>query len=262
MQIKVKKISKIQKIKNFIKRNPKKVLAGVGVGTALVTSLLVARNMRIKKLKKAYICNEKVITPLFKMLNKINELNCFLNGAYVFEDPDNKIFNSLIQDNCGDITRDRGTKCAISHDSFWNTKKHPKGNLDEIDPLTKFNHKRAMFEKLIQAGINCNGRVKKIKVILFYPFIALGKNFLYLKLEKSACFTLSHGKDYVKHKTKKKENLLTRRETQKYTDTMKNSDLDFYKKLNISSTNINFYNEKIRAGAELYIPFDVYKKLI
>jgi len=265
MQNKV-KISKFQRVKNFIKKHPKKIIAGVAT-TAAVGGYLVKRNYDYnKKIKQAYICNQPTVDKLFRFLNDLNiklNKNCFVRGAYVFEDPGNIIFYSLINDNCNDITRDRGTKCFISHDSFWTNKKHPNNIINENEPLTFFNKKRAMYEKLVDNHvIMCNGTFKNIKVILFYPFTTLdNKRYLYLKIETSPCFTATHVKDFAHSKTNTKTHLVDRRESKKYSEKMKVDDDIFYKKFNLDNNIIEEYNQQIRVGSELFIPYQIYQKV-
>ena len=69
-------------------------------------------------------CNVSSMKTLFNKLQTINDFlgpGCFLGGAFVLEDPGNTIFKFITNENeCNDINRNRGTKCATSHSLFLN----------------------------------------------------------------------------------------------------------------------------------------------
>ena len=236
-------------------------------------------------------CNLKNTETLFNIISNINKKlgsNCFLKGAYVFEDPENTIFNYLYdKNNCKDITRDRGTKCATSHDWFFNDKRFKQIRAGKSTKYTvesnDFNKttflgkiKNSMFEKLLKSGffLSCDNKNFEPAVMLFFPFKLKDNNgvikqYLYLKLETSRCFGAAHVKHFIEFQAKKrlkksqKDTMATRREDEKYTPSLKAADDQLYSTFNsVNFTNkINDYNENIRTGAELFIPVELYNSM-
>ena len=232
------------------------------------------------------ICDNNSLNRFFKKINKINNFNCFLGGAYVIEDPGNKIFHSFT-DGCSDVNRDRGIICITSHASFlknsnFQNKRKSMYKIDDNNPLIIVEDGKkkyySMFEKVIKNGINvtCKGFDKKPGVLLYYPFTLKYNNdtltYLYVKYETHPCFELAHLKSWAEKlnndKKIKKGNgpksginsLVTRREDEKYTDSMKQNDNEIYIKYNVNNT-IDKYNKFVRTGAEFYIPNQLWNKL-
>ena len=202
-------------------------------------------------------------------------------------------------EECKKITRDRGTICFTSHDSFLFDKKFQKKKnnltpykIDDKYTIEKLMYKYmirplksiSMYEKIINKHIllDCNGIKKLFKVILFYPFKLNSntseKKMLFLKLEESRCFSMSHISNYFKSKKIKSPLLNIRREADLYTIKFYKNDTKFYSNIinkyikdkNIEKNinrSIEDYNDNIRIGSEFFIPneilfilFDIYYK--
>ena len=238
-------------------------------------------------------CNVSSMKTLFNKLQTINDFlgpGCFLGGAFVLEDPGNTIFKFITNENeCNDINRNRGTKCATSHSLFLNTKNFSKSNpsniysIDDNNPLLivkKFGKQfHSMYEKVLKKElfIECDGFKKYPGVILYFPFtlinnITLKKSqYLYLKLEDSPCFGIEHIKDFIHSKKVKydkkrgklsgADSLESRREDEKYTISMKMKDQRVYSFVNKIQPKITNYNNFIRVGAEFFIPTELWKIL-
>jgi hypothetical protein len=241
-------------------------------------------------------CNLNTIKELIGKLQKLNNdlgAECFLGGAYVIEDPGNSVLNFLLNNNeCGDINRDRGTRCAISHATFLNTKRFQTKNtagvysIDDNNPLLIVKKVgktfRSMYEKVIRKNLylECQGIKKHPGVLLFYPFTLIDNNtqepseYLYLKLETSRCFGAAHVKDFIHAKQTKlkkkmgkgptsgKDNLISRREDENYISQMREGDERVYGSLGQEVLDkVNNYNTNIRVGAEFFIPSELWNNL-
>ena len=242
-----------------------------------------------------FIFDEKIFMNLLYDFLNIGEI-CFLSGAFVIEDSNNVLFKLLTygkyKDNEYKITRNRGTKCFISHDSFLTDKLYQKKK-DQLQNtkyiindnyaykklgLSKlFSSEKtlSMYERLIINGneLNCSGISKIFKVILYYPFRIKQTNnnnnyieYIYLKFETSPCFTKNHIHKYISSKMNISNNkLIKRQESKKYTTNLKHIDEQFINKIfNKYSFDhnkkeeifkkIDNYNKYIRVGSELYLP--------
>ena len=269
-------------------------------------------NIKIKYKNLEKICDEKRFINALYFLLKDNDY-CFLRGSFIFEDNNEYLFNlltigkifnnidNIYKKECKKITRDRGTICFTSHDYFLLDKKFQKKRktnptmykIDDIYSKEKLMYKYtipplkslSMYEKIINEHIllKCNDVENIFKVILFYPFKIYNKNYekkmLYLKLEESRCFSISHiSNDFQSKKIKNKDSLNLRREKDNYSIRLYKKDIIFYTdiinkyikddkiKKNIMNT-VEDYNDNIRVGSEFFIPneillilFDIYYK--
>lgn len=256
-------------------------------------------NIKLKYKNLEKICDEKRFINSLYFLLKDNDY-CFLRGSFIFEDIDEclfnlltigKLFNNKDEKECKKITRDRGTICFTSHDAFLLDKKFQKKRKNNPTPYIiddKYTIERllykymvgslkslSMYEKIINNHIllDCAGIKLLLKVILFYPFKLNSNNdekkMLFLKLEESKCYSMSHISNYFKSKKKIKGSLLNiRKEGSLYTIKLYKNDIKFYSNIinkyikdeNIKKNIMNSvenYNDNIRIGSEFFIPNEI-----
>lgn len=166
----------------------------------------------------------KIIRKLYNIINK----NCFLHGAFVFQDENGLLLNALTH-NCG-VNRWRASAGdIITHNTFMNQKKFGQLNHNSIIDSEflmsmKLYYPRAnvwryyQYENFIKneggnyetlnylCNPKCNDNEKLEEctkdrkapksVILFYPFMIkldnITKRYLYLKLESSSFISVEH----------------------------------------------------------------------
>lgn len=235
------------------------------------------------------------LANIFSILDKNNM--CFIGGALVIEDPENKIFNLLTYD-IPDI--DPNYKLTLSnytnmiqtltHSSF-SDRFEPSGitpkTPDFIIPKSKCinnNFKCNKFERKIYIEKICkncvtdDSDVEVKQSLLYYPFKDLNNNnYLYIKLESHPSISIGHTKaaiDTYVTKTRFNSDSKTcnpRRESTKdlesWKNEFKNKDSKYYRTLvnnkildNTDLEFIDYYNHNIRSGNELFIPYSFIQK--
>ena len=204
---------------------------------------------------------------------------CFVGGAFIFEDPNAKLFNLLTHNNltdnedylCGTtkfFSPNVSFKQSKTHGIFLNKFNKAKCVPEVAINLPKCQDSRCIkYERIINLHNICSA-CNDVKnrdhkgVILYYPFTYLGKRYLYAKLESHKMISTGHLTEAVKTyvlKTKTPE----RRENDKYTDEILEKDINFYHEIstlfNIDAQDINEYNSNLRQGAEFFVSSDLLK---
>lgn len=227
-------------------------------------------------------CSEagEFITSLYRFL--IAAGLCFVNGAIVTDDPDGRIFKSLLHGStassgsCENVSKDRplGT-----HMLFMNNNAHKKArgktpgiDLEYKDQIQYQKILNPRLEYLCDPGSNDPTLSEAKGVILFYPFVVNKVDqYLYLKLEGYLASDPKHMfraiKRYVLH-IEKKSNHPFRREDDPITGIHQSDGYHIGRYLRmhgvaddvISTINakITYYNANLRVGNELYLPVEIF----
>lgn len=180
-----------------------------------------------EKTYKGQTCKTSdIIKNIYNTINK----NCFLHGAFVFEDEKGLLLNALTH-NCGVNRWRKSLRDEITHNTFMNEEKFRKlgrNSILDTEFLTsmKLYYPRANIWKYYQyenfikneggntetlkylCNPKCNqdekleectdDRKAPKKVLLFYPFRVksleknVSKRYLYLKLESSPAISVEH----------------------------------------------------------------------
>lgn len=180
-----------------------------------------------EKTYKGQTCKTSdIIKNIYNTINK----NCFLHGAFVFEDEKGLLLNALTH-NCGVNRWRKSLRDEITHNTFMNEEKFRKlgrNSILDTEFLTsmKLYYPRANIWKYYQyenfikneggntetlkylCNPKCNqdekleectdDRKAPKKVMLFYPFRVksleknVSKRYLYLKLESSPAISVEH----------------------------------------------------------------------
>lgn len=236
---------------------------------------------------------------LSKLFNILDDYDmCFIGGALVIEDPENKIFNLLTYD-ISEVDTNHKLKLSnytnmiqtLTHSSFSDrfkpsgiTPNNPSFIIPKQKCITdKFKcnkfERKIYIENICKNCVTDNSYVEIKQNLLYYPFADLdGKNYLYIKLESYPSISLGHAKAAIDtYVTKSKFNsdsktCKPRRESAKdlesWKNEFKNKDLEFYNKLvskdmlddNELKIKIEHYNRNIRSGNELFIPYSFIQK--
>ena len=235
------------------------------------------------------IVDDETINLFFGKINAFLSLYdvCFVGGAFVFEDPDARLYNLLTYNVlnagesylCGQRTF-RSDKVSIkqskTHGIFLKTFRKAPCMPEVITNMLGCSDSRCRkFERLIDLDNIC-GYCTGIKdrrqhkgVILYYPFLftfgrsgSYKKRYLYVKLESHPMMSLRHAEEAVKtygFKSKTPE----RRESDPYTQQLQEKDIRFYTEMENNygigrSTRrahipLNSYDNSIRQGAEFFV---------
>lgn len=236
------------------------------------------------------------LSKLFNILD--NNDMCFIGGALVIEDPENKIFNLLTYDT-PEIDTNHKLKLSnytnmiqtLTHSSFSDrfnpsgvVPNNPSFIIPKVKCMTeKFKcnkfERKIYIEKICNNCVTDDSHVEVKQNLLYYPFKDLeGNNYLYIKLESHPSISLGHAKAAIDtYVTKSKFNsdsktCKPRRESAKDLESWRNEfeikDSKFYDKLVYKGmldntelkTKIEHYNRNIRSGNELFIPYSFIQK--
>ena len=228
---------------------------------------------------------DKVIESFIGKVNAFLSMYnvCFVGGAFVFEDPDAKLYNLLTynkltvsDDKCHSddyLSRYVSHKQSKTHGVFLQ-KFEPVKCVPKITVnLPGCKEGRCIkFERQIELHHICdvcksdsqrnNDEAQTKRVILYYPFLdkATNKRYLYVKLESHRMISTGHiveaSKTYIA-KTKVAE----RREKDPYTGQLQDADALFYGKMaeyfGINAGSLAQYNSSLRSGAEFFVSKDL-----
>jgi hypothetical protein len=221
---------------------------------------------------------EKFLINLHKYLKNNNM--CFLNGSYIFEDFDRKLYNLLTHNSlvskCLTGHKDFSDKISF-HFSYTHRKffENPLVEKDECVPYDQkygFQNKFKYFkiERMFNEPLKylcdidnpkpkLNDRQTKV-VALYYPFKYKDKIYLYLKLEGSNMNSPKHlYRLLLGSKSKLKESYPSRRENNKYVH--EEDDSQFYKKIKQYNSFLE-YNTGLRVGNEFFVPNQMLENIL
>jgi len=230
--------------------------------------------------------NALLIKNIYNTLKKYNV--CYLSGAIIFEDFNNNLFNLLTHDEISNedcLIKSNPSKFKKPKTHFTYTHKDVLENTevktDECLSFNKTNKLEIHFDDInYLCDLNTKDELKDKKnkvtkrILLYYRFKHNNKSYLFFKLE-------NHGMNDPKHILSFIASVLNIKETTSYDvrneyakykpnyiNTSKTKDIEFYKKfssdnnLTFNSNIIDYYDNKLRTGNELFIPEDIKNILI